>query len=89
MRFTPTSTLPMFPDRLTGDDRVLPLPKLTDGEIDTITQYMLDNGAGDMQPATTQYGRRVGVDAMLRYHKIKPLYSEVQPWQPDRPAQPR
>ena len=77
MSITPTSDCPVYPPHLRGSKPILPRRDLSDGEIDTFCQYIADLCGLSEELASTQYGRRVLVDAFLRYSAPSPIEGGV------------
>lgn len=87
--FKATARCPRLPAHLTSKEARKPCPQLSDDDVDTCLQFMIDHGAGDMLLPATQYGRRCAVEAHLRYEAIVPVFVHQEPWAPKNPTQPR
>jgi len=87
--FIPTEQCRRLPAYLVGSRPPKPVPHLSNVEVDQCLEFMLSHGAHDMQLPTTQYGRRVAVDAHLTYERIHPVTATQKPWHPTNPTQPR
>lgn len=89
LTFKPTATCPKFPTNPGMGKFRKPVPELSDEDVDTCLQFMLEHGAEDMHLPLTQYGRRVAVMKHLRWEKYQGLEDDQQPWRPAHPIQPR
>jgi hypothetical protein len=72
MTFTPTSQCPKSAVGLYYKQTDMPLPHLTDEEIDTYIQAMIDAGAKPKLLPTSQIGRRVAVRYFLAGPNCQP-----------------
>jgi len=87
--FKPTAKCPKRPDNRGRGPLRKPCPDLSDEDVDTCLEFMLQHGASDMMLPLSQYGRRIAVEAHLLYERIIPVSQEHRPWTPNRPVQPR
>lgn len=89
MDFKPTKQCPKVPDHGMASNYRKPCKQLDSDTVDTFLQTMVDQGAPLSGIPSTQYGRRIAVEAFLRYNAIRPLLQEHKPWIPSTPTQPR
>lgn len=69
MRFKPTSECPMYPAHFRRPYPSLPLPDLTDDQVDAWISALKHRYGSELNAARTQFGRRTQVDTYLRQTK--------------------